>query len=430
MESAAPRRFAGDGFDYRRPAGPAQEQVAEPVHLSAEEDEAEAEGDSDMIDLSRDEDGDVIDLTADDSGYGASHDGNSGGARGNEGASSSEQPNRNRRRLPRGMDIIIDLDNGEEEWRMATPHTEARASPEIEFISSRTIDVPNEVEFVRSNALPVDERRRREHQEMDRVLDRMDMHGLHGHITHLRAHVERFGAHMNRAAADLQRRGPDFPPRRPNRGRVHAGFAMPGPMDFHTVAFDVNFGAPARPAAPPATYTAPPKAPDGFTRSPEEEGPLICPNCEEDLCVGDDEVKRQVWIVKGCGHVGFCHAKYYIILTLLPGLLRRVHSQQVHKAQFKRQGEAPADQALQGVLGGRVRQEGHQPQSHVPDLLVDKLEVTGHSSSVSSDCFFDSNGDRMTRENVSFRQSSDSTISAQQSRNHIHFTFRTVLAFA
>jgi hypothetical protein len=350
--------------------------VAEPVDLGAEEDDAEEE--HDMIDLSRDEEGDVIDLTADDSGYGASHDGMSGGARAGAGARNSEQPNRNRRRLPRGMDIIIDLDNGDEEWRLPVPQAEARASPEIEFISSRTVDVPNEVEFVRSNALPEDERRRREHQEIHRVLDHMDMPG---HITHLRAHIERFGAHMNRAAAELQhRRGPEFPPRRQNRGRVHAGFAAPGLMDFHTVAFDVNFGAPARAPPPPATYHAPPKAPDGFTRSPEEEGPLVCPNCEEELCVGDDEVKRQVWIVKGCGHVCLRHAirlKYYAILTLITGLLWRVYRQQVNEAQFKRQGEASTDKAIQAVLGRRVRKEGHQPQVYVPDLLVDKLEAAG-----------------------------------------------------
>jgi hypothetical protein len=74
-------------------------------------------------------------------------------------------------------------------------------------------------------------------------------------------------------------------------------------LDFEHVGFDLGMGArpPAQPPAP--TYNAPPPASDGFTRSPEEEGALVCPNCEEELCVGEDEVKRQVWIVKLCGHV-------------------------------------------------------------------------------------------------------------------------------
>jgi hypothetical protein len=315
MASAAPRRFAGDGFDYRRPAGSARHQETEPVDLSGEDE------DDDMhIDLSRDED--VIDLTADDSGYGASQDGILGGQQGNNEERNSQSSTRNRRinngppRLPRGMDIIIDLDNGEEEWRVAPPSAEDPGSPEIEFISSRTIDPPrrgyqavfgrsnsegDEVEFVGSNALPEAEVRRRRDQEMDRVLDLMG--DMNGRFTHLRAQVERFNAQVNRTAANF-RRAPVVPPRGAMRARglVHAGFAAPGLLDFDMVGFDMGI-EPARATAPAPTYQAPLQAPEGFTRSPEEEGPLMCPNCEEELCVGDGEVKRQVWIVKTCGHV-------------------------------------------------------------------------------------------------------------------------------
>lgn len=42
---------------------------------------------------------------------------------------------------------------------------------------------------------------------------------------------------------------------------------------------------------------------DGFTRSPEEGQELICPNCKDELCTGETEVKRQIWVIKACGHV-------------------------------------------------------------------------------------------------------------------------------
>jgi hypothetical protein len=317
MASSAPRRFAGDGFDFRRPARVAREHEATPVDLSGEDD------DEMHIDLSRDED--VIDLTADDSGYGASQDGNSGRQQGGNGQRIPRQPTQDRqagsRRLPRGMDIIIDLDNGEEEWRMATPVPAEPGSPDIEFISSRTIDPSprgiggfygpegDEVEFVRENVIPAAEAQRRRDQEVVRMLNLVG--DMNGRFTHLRAQVERFNAQVNRTAQNF-RRPPVLPPRGAVRarapGHVHVGFAAPGLLDFDMVAFDMG-NEPARPAPPP-TYQAPPAAPEGFTRSPLEEGPLICPNCEEELCVGEDDVKRQVWIAKACGHVSSIPISY------------------------------------------------------------------------------------------------------------------------
>jgi hypothetical protein len=219
------------------------------------------------------------------------------------------------------MDIIIDLDNGDEEWNVDAPAPEP-SSPEIEFISSRTIPgrrLPpptgnvsdgDEVEFVRSNALPeAEQRRRQRNQELDNV---MDLFGtLNGRFTHLRAQVDRFHAQINRTRHSFNE--PIAPTRGVSRGRhphVHVGAFMAPVLDFDVVGFNIGPGAREAPAPPP-TYSAPPKAPEGFTRSPEEEGgALICPNCEEELCVGSDETKRQVWIVKGCGHVycGECTA--------------------------------------------------------------------------------------------------------------------------
>jgi hypothetical protein len=312
MPSPAPRRFAGDGFDYRRPAGATREPDPTLVDLSGEDD------DDDIHVLNRVED--VIDLTADDSGYGASQDGSSRRGQGNNGEGEAHRSSQNRNmdngshRLPRGMDIIIDLDNGDEDWALASPPPAAPRSPEIQFLSARAINPQrraqhaapqpdgDEVEFVGSNALSEEEQLRRRHRDMDRALNLLG--DMRGRFTHLRAQVDRFNAEVSRTAATFPR-PPIVPPRGAPRarGHVHVGFAAPGLLDFDMVAFDMGLDPGRAPQAPPPTYQAPPAAPQGFVRSPEEEGALVCPNCEEELCVGDNEVKRQVWIVKTCGHV-------------------------------------------------------------------------------------------------------------------------------
>jgi hypothetical protein len=313
MPSPAPRRFAGDGFDYRRPAGATREPDPTLVDLSGEDDD-----DDIHVVLNRVED--VIDLTADDSGYGASQDGSSSRrGQGNNGEGEAHRSSQNRHhdngshRLPRGMDIIIDLDNGDEDWALASPPPAAPGSPEIQFLSARAINPQrraqqvapqpdgDEVEFVGSNALSEEEQLRRRHRDMDRALNLLG--DMRGRFTHLRAQVDRFNAEVSRTAATFPR-PPIVPPRGAPRarGHVHVGFAAPGLLDFDMVAFDMGLDPGRAPQAPP-TYQAPPAAPEGFVRSPEEEGALVCPNCEEELCVGDNEVKRQVWIVKTCGHV-------------------------------------------------------------------------------------------------------------------------------
>jgi hypothetical protein len=84
--------------------------------------------------------------------------------------------------------------------------------------------------------------------------------------------------------------------------------AMPGrpgglllELDFGAVAFDMGLGEPARPATPKYEAPAPPEK--GFTRSPEEDEEVVCPNCGDELAVSEDDIKAQVWIIKTCGHV-------------------------------------------------------------------------------------------------------------------------------
>lgn len=86
--------------------------------------------------------------------------------------------------------------------------------------------------------------------------------------------------------------------------------------DWHLGDFeapDLNFGLqgfnldqPSRPIDQLPrlpTYDAPPEARAGFTRELKEDELLICANCDDELGAGDEDVKRQVWIIKTCGHV-------------------------------------------------------------------------------------------------------------------------------
>jgi len=77
--------------------------------------------------------------------------------------------------------------------------------------------------------------------------------------------------------------------------------ALPGMMlDFGTAAFDLGYGIP-RPSTP--KYEPPAPVEKGFTRNPEEDEVVVCPNCGDELAMGDSELKQQVWVVKQCGHV-------------------------------------------------------------------------------------------------------------------------------
>lgn len=103
--------------------------------------------------------------------------------------------------------------------------------------------------------------------------------------------------------------------------RVRLGFAgaaqagVPAGGGFQFVAPDIDFRLAGfamgmrdddimddLPETPPPPYSPPSPAPEGFTRSPQEGDELICPNCEEELCMGDSDEKKSVWIVKACGH--------------------------------------------------------------------------------------------------------------------------------
>lgn len=80
-------------------------------------------------------------------------------------------------------------------------------------------------------------------------------------------------------------------------------FEMP---DFNFGLQGFNLEHPSRPVEQLPrlpTYTAPPPARAGFTRDLKEDDVLVCPNCDDELGVGDNDIKRQVWVSKPCGHV-------------------------------------------------------------------------------------------------------------------------------
>ncbi|RMZ89380.1 hypothetical protein DV736_g3387, partial [Chaetothyriales sp. CBS 134916] len=79
-------------------------------------------------------------------------------------------------------------------------------------------------------------------------------------------------------------------------------------LDYQQAAFAMGnaFDADPRRDATRQDYKAPPEPKEGFIRSYDEESVLICPMCGDELAANgdnDDDPKRQVWIVKACGHV-------------------------------------------------------------------------------------------------------------------------------
>lgn len=81
-------------------------------------------------------------------------------------------------------------------------------------------------------------------------------------------------------------------------------FQIPNVMDFQTVGFDLEYPDRQPPVAPRLpTYEAPEPARLGFKRSPKNGDVLVCPICDDELGAGESDTKRQVWVVKACGHV-------------------------------------------------------------------------------------------------------------------------------
>ena len=86
--------------------------------------------------------------------------------------------------------------------------------------------------------------------------------------------------------------------------RIHGrNIILPGDLDFVTQGFRMGEMTAGALQPPQPTYDAPSPPRHGYTRTPKANDVLICPNCEEELGTGQDEAKRQVWVIRACGHV-------------------------------------------------------------------------------------------------------------------------------
>lgn len=302
-------RFAGDGLDFRRPAMSTNAPLA-----------------------------DVIDLTSEDEPSAAGHT-----------TAPIAPPLQSARasRPPRFAREIIDLsDDTPPHPPVPTTVQHAPSSPEVQFVSSRplparrpaapSVDLTEEdFDF---ETLLADMGARRGHGVNRappgdggfRTRSQRPSPTLHRFMNIL---GERQSAqHQNQQRRRERRDARDTHARRAPRApyiqrliggdpdgllEIHAqplvNFMGPGAMNYATVAFDL--GGDREPS--PATYEAPPKAPSGFTRSPEEDDVLLCPNCDAELCTGPEGGdKRQVWIIKACGHVSVLSAVGLFTVTL------------------------------------------------------------------------------------------------------------------
>ncbi|KAF2743192.1 hypothetical protein M011DRAFT_471552 [Sporormia fimetaria CBS 119925] len=273
MPHQQPRRFHGDGLDFRRPVtlSPADRDATQPA---------------------------VIDLTADDS---------------------PAQPpiHRQRRpqRPPRFANEIIDLDS-DNTGRVRGPPTGSDDSPEVQFVSMRRLEadrrrIPEDedVVLVSSHRIPG---RPNPYAEHARGIAARFVMGAAADNRRLLRQEGRPEERRRRADAPWAHRFPLLPPLRTNRApqrRYQGPNLMNIDMDYDMVGFDLGLNDPTlNPPAPPPTYDAPSPASTGFTRSPDEDTPFACPNCGNELCKGSSDLQKQVWVLKGCGHVycGMC----------------------------------------------------------------------------------------------------------------------------
>jgi hypothetical protein len=112
-------------------------------------------------------------------------------------------------------------------------------------------------------------------------------HARHHHHHHHHHHAHRHQGHRM-AGAPVGNLG----------GLLQMG--APPVMNFGMTGFDIGMGM-NREVTP--KYEPPPGPEKGFTRSPGEDEVVVCPNCGDELAMGDTEMKQEIWAIKTCGHV-------------------------------------------------------------------------------------------------------------------------------
>ncbi|KAL8768899.1 MAG: hypothetical protein Q9209_004954 [Squamulea sp. 1 TL-2023] len=256
MPTLPSMRFHGDGLDFRRPA---------PI--------VPAQNTQDIIDLTEDYSPEVLRHPRS----------------GNRANSSFVELHVNPARQP--FRDFIDVD---EESTRATVDSSSQ-SPDLELLEVRSIRSQNT-----SDAEP---RRRTQVRPQSTLRPPGPSHTDNAPFTiggwgALRQHAQ--GHHSNHETTRHfhQLLHTNHPLMHQNRDTI-----LPGDLDFVSQGFHMGDGStrPPQPFLP--TYDAPGPTRQGFTRSPKEDDVLLCPNCEDELGTGKDDSKRQVWVVKACGHV-------------------------------------------------------------------------------------------------------------------------------
>ena len=251
-----PLRFPGDGLDYRRPINYAE--------TSAES----------FIDLTDDS------VDAEQPSYPSN---------------SSHLPSSRASRLPHYSRQIIDM----------TGDDISSTTPDVEFVSSRP----------RHRQIPPWHDDQADNDEVQ-VLNHMSsaptsgVNGMYPRPLTSRAAAQRgISMYMQRLRNENQRQ---------SEGRLEGGeggeagenssrrnypsnFILPN-LNYFSQAFDLQPDQEQEHSSDDAIAPLLP-APEGFTMSPEEGDVLTCPNCDEELCTGDKPQKKQVWVIKACGHV-------------------------------------------------------------------------------------------------------------------------------
>lgn len=133
---------------------------------------------------------------------------------------------------------------------------------------------------------------------------------------------------------------------------------------------DLSSLSPPRPAP---SYKPPSPAPEGFTRSAQDDEVVVCPNCEHELGTGDD-VRQQIWVAKPCGHVrirpfNMILKSYLIDSPFWPvGLLWRVCQKSIIVKGQK--GIAENLQPFFEVSGRQLWKASERSKVDVPDISL------------------------------------------------------------
>jgi hypothetical protein len=93
---------------------------------------------------------------------------------------------------------------------------------------------------------------------------------------------------------------------------ISLGGLLPIGLDYGLTGFSITPSMDAQPSqsnsdrSSEEAYKSPDPAPEGFTRTLSDYDVAICPNCHEELGVGEGS-KGQIYVSKKCGHVRITH---------------------------------------------------------------------------------------------------------------------------